>query len=191
MLQLPLVCTLGGMMAEADFTRYAPTSHASDADGPNASSPALTPIVTTSGDSRFAPGAPNDVTSRGYPRGHLRPTAGVRGMASAPKAARDDGPLVFPETELVDPAVVFSQPGYQAPMIRQHPLTIPALLLSLVFFLPGVPLLGSILASIALWQMQRKRYTNRGTVINALVIGFVVSLGQLVIATATGFVFGI
>lgn len=60
----------------------------------------------------------------------------------------------FPGTEQIDPAEVFSGPGYQAPRTRTDPAAVAALILGLLFFIPGA---GAIAAILGLWALRRLR----------------------------------
>ena len=56
--------------------------------------------------------------------------------------------------EQIDPAEVFSGPGYQAPRTRTDPAAVAALILGLLFFIPGT---GAIAAILGLWALRRLR----------------------------------
>lgn len=60
----------------------------------------------------------------------------------------------FPGTEQIDPAEVFSGPGYQAPRTRTDPAAVAALILGLLSFIPGA---GAIAAILGLWALRRLR----------------------------------
>lgn len=62
--------------------------------------------------------------------------------------------FVFPGTEDIDPFMVFSGPGYQAPQPRTDPVAVAALVLALLSFLPGAGLLA---AGLGWWALQRLR----------------------------------
>lgn len=151
--------------------------------------PQFAPITPPSGDDRFAPGSPTLTAESGD--GHLRPSAPPGSQQGEGPQLLDLEPLEFPDTQLVDPTRVFATAGYQAPQIKQHLLTMPALICSLLVFIPGIPLIGGCLAGFVLWRMQRKRYANHGTVVTALILSVVVSLGQLFISLISAPLFGL
>ena len=60
----------------------------------------------------------------------------------------------LPGTEQINPAEVFSGPGYQAPCTRTDSAAVVALILGLLFFIPGA---GAIAAILGLWALRRLR----------------------------------
>ena len=74
----------------------------------------------------------------------------MAGVSTTPPPARPP----FPGTEQIDPAEVFSGPGYQAPRTRTDPAAVAALILGLLFFIPGA---GAIAAILGLWALRRLR----------------------------------
>lgn len=161
----------------------APVRLVGDVDGPM-----LAPIVPPSGDDRFAPGAPTITPAGGD--GYLRPT-GTMPASPPPREAAPEQAFTFPETNLVNPAEVFAHPGYQAPQLRAHRLTIPALICAMCVPIPLVPLIGAIVAGYVLARMRHGRYTAYGVAVTALGLGVVFSLGQLFIALVSLPLFGL
>lgn len=164
-------------------TAGAPARPVGDVDGPR-----LAPIVPPSGDDRFAPGAPTITPAGGD--GYLRPTGAMPASRPAREVPSEQA-FTFPETNLVNPAEVFAKPGYQAPQLRPHRLTVPALICALCAPIPLLPLLGAILSGFVLMRMQRGRYTGYGIAVAALGLGVAFTLVQLFIALASIPLFGL
>ncbi|MDO4607368.1 MAG: hypothetical protein Q4B12_08625 [Bowdeniella nasicola] len=106
--------------------------------------------------------------------------AGQQPTFSAP-AIPENSPstFVFPGTESVNPAEVFSTPGYNAPRISQSPLALVSLILACLFFIPIVPLVGAALGGYTLKTSNFTYQLGRSRCISAIVLGAAFSLLQL------------
>ncbi|SPT53695.1 Uncharacterised protein [Actinomyces bovis] len=74
--------------------------------------------------------------------------------APAPQAMPAVEP--FPGTEDLDPAVVFSGPGYTPPPLRTDPVCLIALVVTLF---SAVPFVGLLAAGLGWWGLRRLRDT--------------------------------
>lgn len=149
----------------------------SEHDGSGQDQALFAPIVAPIGDDRFAPGSP--LLTPSSENGYLPPGGPPSPPRPTSQLPNSGQPLYFPDTQLVDPRRVFAGPGYQAPQVKAHRLPNVALICIFCFFVPGVPLLGAVLAGYAVWDMRKGRYTNHATAVTALALGLVISLGQL------------
>ena len=96
----------------------------------------------------------------------------------------------FPGTEQIDPAEVFSGPGYQAPRTRTDPAAVAALILGLLFFIPGA---GAIAAILGLWALRRLRGSYDAGLTQAwfgVVVGGAATIAWLWIWCLTTLLFG-
>ncbi|WP_159624117.1 DUF4190 domain-containing protein [Actinomyces sp. zg296] len=85
----------------------------------------------------------------------------------------------FPGTESLDPARIFSGPGYQAPPVRTDGVATAALLCAILSF---IPLLGLVAAGLGAWALRRlgRSYgTGRTLARLAIVVGATASALQL------------
>lgn len=89
--------------------------------------------------------------------------------------------LVFPGTEDIDASAVFSGPGYKAPEIKTESTALTSLVLSLLFFIPALPLLGVVFGVVGLQRCANRRRNGQGLAIAGIVIGAVVTAIQLMV----------
>ncbi len=74
---------------------------------------------------------------------------------SAPPHSQDGlGRAPFPGTEDLDPALIFSGPGYTAPPVSPDPVCLTALVLAL---LSVVPFVGLLALAAGAWGLRRLR----------------------------------
>lgn len=101
------------------------------------------------------------------------PTAvgAIGGAAVGMSSDRLPAGFVFPGTEDIDPFMVFSGPGYQAPQPRTDPVAVAALVLALLSFLPGAGLLAAVLGWRALQRLRHKWATGQAQAWMGVVLG--------------------
>ncbi|WP_366180580.1 DUF4190 domain-containing protein [Actinomyces timonensis] len=85
----------------------------------------------------------------------------------------------FPGTESLDPAQIFSGPGYQAPPVRTDGAATAALLCAILSFIPLVGLAATGLGIWALRRLRRAYGTGRALARLAIAVGATASVLQL------------
>ena len=95
-----------------------------------------------------------------------------------------------PGTESLDPAQIFSGPGYQAPPVRTDGMAMAALLCAIISFIPLVGLAAVGLGVWALRRLRRSYGTGRMMARLAIVVGATTSVlwlwGISALVAATG-----
>ncbi|BAW94095.1 hypothetical protein CHIBA101_2273 [Actinomyces sp. Chiba101] len=98
-------------------------------------------------------------------------------MTSPPPPAPPRAP--FPGTDSLDPAQIFSGPGYQAPPVRTDGVATASLLCAAFSFIPAVGLAAAGLGVWALRRLRRAYGTGRTLARLAIVVGATASVLQL------------
>ena len=85
--------------------------------------------------------------------------------------------FVFPGTEHLNPAEIFSGPGYTAPLPRTDKGATAALVWGLLGFIPGVSVIAIILACFALRRLRHSYDSGEGMAWMGLILGSLFTLG--------------
>lgn len=123
------------------------------------------------------PGTPQpDCPSAQHPDFSATPQPGFPATATT---ANNPSTFIFPGTENINPAEVFSTPGYNAPRIAQTPLALVSLILACLFFIPLAPFVGAGLGAYTLKTSNFTYQLGRSRCLSAIVLGAAFTLLQL------------
>ncbi|SNU01905.1 protein of unknown function [Ruaniaceae bacterium KH17] len=99
-------------------------------------------------------------------------SVGADYLPTAPETPAGPAPFVFPGTEDVNPAAVFSGPGYLSPTPPYSLAARLALVCAVLGVIPGVSLAAIGLGHYALYEIARSHRSGRGLATSALTLGY-------------------
>lgn len=99
-------------------------------------------------------------------------TVGSDYLPSHTPTASGPVPFVFPGTEEVDPAYVFSGPGYRSPTPPYSLAARLSLFFAIIGVIPGLSIPAIALGHYALVDIRRSRKSGRGTAVAGLALGY-------------------
>lgn len=150
------------------------SDHGGTAGAPRAENPFASPSSRPAPPPRAYPG---DYPAAPYPDAAPSPYATDPqtprgGFPPSPVLSQDDGGVVFPGSEHVDPGAVLAGPGYTAGVVRNDPLAVAALVLGVLAAVPGVGLAAVVCGHLALRRAETGYSGGRGLAVAGLVLGY-------------------